>query len=149
MAAHALLLVEDSPDDVSLIVSAISSVIPGDQIAVIRTGDEVFDYLFGRGKYLGRDIRQQPRLVLLDLNLPSISGLDVLRRLRAEPRTRCLPVVVLSASSEHRHIRAAAQIGANSYVRKSHDYTRFHDTLQLLSRYWLEFNVPPPVSETP
>ncbi len=102
------------------------------------------DYLFGRGAFVGRDTRYQPALVMLDLTLPRIDGLEVLRQVRADPQTHVLPVVMVSASSQQRDIRTAAQLGANSFVRKSLDFVSFSETLTLLARYWLELNIPPP-----
>ncbi|MBU0602332.1 MAG: response regulator [Gammaproteobacteria bacterium] len=144
VGSHALLLIEDVPEDVKLITTALLAIIPAEQIKVVASGEEALDYLFGRATYAGRDTRYQPSLVMLDLTLPRLDGLEVLRLIRADPNTHVLPVVVVSASSQQRDIRTAAQLGANSFVRKSLDFVSFSETLTLLARYWLELNIPPP-----
>lgn len=144
VGSHALLLIEDAPEDVKLITTALRGIVPNEQIKVAASGEEALDYLFGRGNYAGRDTRNQPALIMLDLSLPRINGLEVLRLVRSDPQTHVLPVVVVSASSQQRDIRMAAQLGANSFVRKSLDFVSFSETLTLLARYWLELNIPPP-----
>lgn len=144
VGSPALLLIEDVPEDVKLIMAALHKIVPPDQIKVVASGEEGLDYLFGRGTYAGRDTRNQPALVMLDLTLPRMDGLEVLRQIRAEAQTHILPVVIVSASSQQRDIRTAAQLGANSFVRKSLDFVSFSETLTLLARYWLELNIPPP-----
>lgn len=144
VGSHALLLIEDVPEDVKLITTALRAIVPADQIQVVASGEEGLDYLFGRGAYAGRDTRCQPALVMLDLTLPRIDGLEVLRQIRAEAQTHVLPVVIVSASSQQRDVKLAAQLGANSFVRKSLDFVSFSETLTLLARYWLELNIPPP-----
>jgi two-component system response regulator len=144
IGSHALLLIEDVPEDVKLITTALRTIVPPDQIKVVPSGEEALDYLFGRGNYAGRDTRYQPALIMLDLTLPRINGMEVLRLVRADPQTHVLPVVVVSASSQQRDIRTAAQLGANSFVRKSLDFVSFSETLTLLARYWLELNIQPP-----
>lgn len=144
MSGHALLLVDDSPEDVQLILRALHRVVPPDDVAVCSDGQEALDYLFAEGAHAGRNASEQPSVVVLDLNLPRVSGLEVLRRLRAAQPTRLMPVVILSASVEQKDVRAAAQLGANSYVRKSLDYARLSETMTLLARYWLELNIAPP-----
>lgn len=144
VGSHALLLIEDVPEDVKLIMAALRTIVPPEQIKVVASGEEALDYLFGRGSFTGRDTRYQPSLVMLDLSLPRIDGLEVLRLVRADPQTHVLPVVVVSSSSQQRDIRTAAQLGANSFVRKSLDFVSFSETLTLLARYWLELNIPPP-----
>ncbi len=143
MPAHALLLAEDSAEDVQLILAALQPVISSDQVALCADGVEALDYLFARKSHAGREATDLPKVVLLDLNLPKINGLEVLRQLRANPRTRLLPVVMLSASAEQRDVRAAAQLGASSYVRKPLDYARLRDAIGLLGGYWLNLNIPP------
>lgn len=144
MPGHALLLVDDSPEDVQLIQRALQRVVPAEDIAVCNDGQDALDYLFGEGRHAGRDTSEQPRVVLLDLNLPRVGGMEVLRRVRAAQATRLLPIVIVSASVEQKDIRAAAQLGANSYVRKSLDYAKLSDTIALLAGYWLELNIAPP-----
>lgn len=146
MSAHALLLAEDSPEDRELILAALQRVVPAESVALCSDGLEALDYLFARNAYGFRNPDEQPRLALIDLNLPKLNGLEVLRELRENPRTRLLPVVILSASAEQRDVRAAALLGANSYVRKPLDYGRLRDTVSLLGRYWLDLNIPPPSS---
>ncbi len=144
VGSHALLLIEDVPEDVKLITTALRTIVPNEQIKVVASGEEALDYLFGRGSYSGRDTRYQPALVMLDLTLPRIDGLEVLRLVREDPQTHGLPIVVVSASAQQKDIRTAAQLGANSFVRKSLDFVSFSETLTLLARYWLELNIPPP-----
>jgi len=144
MSSKPLLLVDDSPEDVQLILHALKAVLPQEHVAVSHSGEDALDYLFARQRHAGRDSHVQPRLTLLDLNLPRVSGLDVLGEIRANPTTRLLPVVIVSASVEQKDIRAAMQHGANSYVRKSLDYSKLNDSMTLLARYWLELNVEPP-----
>lgn len=149
MSAHSLLLAEDSLEDTELILTALQTVVPADQVVLCADGVEALDYLFARGTWAGRDATEQPKVVLLDLNLPKINGLEVLREIRETPRTRLLPVVIVSASAEQRDVRAAALLGANSYVRKPLDYTRLRETISRLGGYWLDLNVPPPPQTPP
>lgn len=143
MSSHPLLLIDDSPEDVQLILHALRTVLPRDHVTICNSGEEALDYLYTRKAHAGRDTRILPRLVLLDLNLPRVTGLDVLREIRAKAETRLLPVAILSASVEQRDIRAAMQTGANTYVRKSLDYAKLHESMMLLARYWLELNIEP------
>jgi len=144
LTAHSLLLAEDSAEDVQLILAALQPVISSDQVAVCADGVDALDYLFARNAHAGRETNDLPKLVLLDLNLPKIGGLEVLRELRANPRTRLLPVVMLSASAEQSDVRAASALGVNSYLRKSLDYTRLREAIALMGSYWLNLNIPPP-----
>ena len=138
-----ILLVEDSPDDVELTMRALRKNRIATQVIVVRDGAEALDFLFARGAYSGRNPDVLPDLILLDLKLPKVDGLEVLRRVRAAPQTRLLPVVVLTLSNEEQDIAEAYRIGANSYVRKPVDFDRFNELLQHLGRYWLEFNESP------
>lgn len=146
MSTHALLLAEDSPEDTRLILNALRPVIQEDMIALCGDGVDALDYLFARNAHANRGGDDLPGVALIDLNLPKVNGLEVLRELRENPRTRLLPVVILSSSSEQRDVRAAALLGANSYVRKPLDYGRLRETVELLGRYWLDLNIPPPAS---
>lgn len=144
MSTHSLLLIEDNPDDIDLILGALTRVLPRDEIAVCHDGVAALDYLFCRAAHAARNPLEQPRLVLLDLTLPRLSGFEVLREIRAGADTRLLPVVVLSASAEQADIQAAARFGANSYANKPLEFSRLASTLELLARYWLDLNIPPP-----
>ena len=142
---HRLLIVEDAPDDVKMIIAALSPVVSKEHIAIATSGEEALDYLFGRGAHGGRNTDFQPDLITLDLNLPRLSGFEVLRQIRSNPATRLLPVIIVSASAEQRDIRLASALGANSYVRKPLDYVRLSETLAQMARYWLELNIAPPI----
>jgi CheY-like chemotaxis protein len=144
MAANRILLVEDSPDDVALAMRAFRKSDVRSEVVVARDGVEALDYLFGTGQHAGRDTRVQPQVVLLDLKLPRVDGLEVLRRLRSDERTKLLPVVVLTASVEEQDVVRSYSLGANSYIRKPVEYTRFAEAVQQLGRYWLVLNESPP-----
>ena len=144
MAANRILLVEDSPDDVALAMRAFRKSGVRGEVVVARDGVEALDYLFGTGQHAGRDTRVQPQVVLLDLKLPRVDGLEVLRRLRSDKRTKLLPVVVLTASVEEQDVAQSYSLGANSYIRKPVEYTRFAQAIQQLSLYWLVLNESPP-----
>ncbi len=141
----AILLVEDNPDDEALALRAFKRHHIGNEIVVARDGVEALDYLFGTGIYAGRDVTNKPTVVLLDLKLPKIDGLEVLRRLRAEPHTRLLPVVVLTTSNEERDAIESYSLGCNSYIRKPVDFVEFSEAIRQLGMYWLLLNEPPPV----
>ena len=143
MTSSLILLVEDNPDDVELTMRALKKSRIASEVVVVRHGAEALDFLFATGAYLGRNPDVQPDLVLLDLKLPKVDGLEVLRALRADARTRLLPVVILTLSNEEQDIVEAYRLGVNSYVRKPVDFDRFNDLLQCLGRYWLEVNEAP------
>jgi CheY-like chemotaxis protein len=139
-----ILLVEDNPDDVDLTIRALKKNKILNEVVVAKDGVEALDYLFGTGAYAGRDIRDLPSLLLLDLKLPRIDGLEVLRRLRADSRTELLPVVILTSSGEENDLMNGYQLGANSYIRKPVDFNRFMEAVKQLGLYWLVLNEPPP-----
>jgi CheY-like chemotaxis protein len=141
----AILLVEDNPDDEALAIRALKRHHVGNEIAVARDGVEALEYLFCTGKYIDRDIANKPSVVLLDLKLPRIDGLEVLRRVRADPRTQFLPVVVLTTSSEEGDILDSYSLGCNSYIRKPVDFLQFSEAIRQLGMYWLLMNESPPV----
>ncbi|MBI4469345.1 MAG: response regulator [Acidobacteria bacterium] len=139
-----ILLVEDNPDDVELTLRAFEKSNLVNKIIVTRDGEEALDYLFARGPHSGRDPALMPEVVLLDLKLPKVDGLEVLRRMRADERTRRLPVVVLTSSSEEKDVLGSYDLGANSFVRKPVDFRQFMDAAKHLGLYWLVLNEPPP-----
>jgi two-component system, response regulator len=142
--AKTILLVEDNPDDVELTLRAFERNNIGNEVIVASDGEEALDYVFATGKFKDRDPDKTPTVVLLDLKLPKLTGLDVLRRMRADPRTRRLPVVVLTSSNEERDIIASYDLGANSFVRKPVDFAQFLDAARQLGLYWLVLNEHPP-----
>lgn len=139
-----LLLVEDNPDDEALAVRALKKNHVLNEVIVVRDGVEALDYLYGTGKYEGRDVAKQPEVVLLDLKLPKVDGLEVLKRIRSDERTKYLPVVVLTSSSEEKDLVESYKLGANSYIRKPVDFQQFSEAIQQLRLYWLVLNVPAP-----
>lgn len=144
MNKKTILLVEDNPDDVKLTLHAFRRLNLANEIIVARDGVEALDYILGTGAHAGRDTHQQPALILLDLKLPRVSGLEFLRRLRGNPATRSLPVVILTTSHEEGDRAAVYALGANSYVRKPVDYGEFIEAVSHLGLYWLLLNEPPP-----
>jgi len=141
-----ILLVEDNPDDETLTLRALSKSKILNKIVVARDGAEALDYLFGTGIHDGRDTSFQPQLILLDLKLPKIDGLEVLKRLRADVRTALLPVTILTTSNEERDVITSYQLGVNSYVRKPVDSDSFIEAVRQLGLYWLVLNTAPPSS---
>lgn len=146
MSSKTILLVEDNPSDVALTKRALEKARIANQLVIAEDGQEALDYLLGTGKYAGRDISNQPLLTLLDLKLPRISGLDVLRRIRADTSTRRLPIVILTSSSEEQDMAASYDLGINSYIRKPVDFNQFAKVVEQLGMYWLVLNEPPPPS---
>lgn len=144
MQNKVILLVEDNPDDETLTLRALNKNQILNEIVVARDGAEALDYLFGTGAYAGRDTRIQPQLILLDLKLPKVDGLEVLKRLRADPRTALQPVTVLTTSNEERDIVNSYKLGVNSYIRKPVDFDSFIEAVRQLGLYWLVLNTPPP-----
>ncbi len=137
-----ILLVEDNPDDEALTLRAFNKNRIGNAVIVARDGVEALDYLFGNGHHAGRDISIMPAVVLLDLKLPRIDGLEVLRRIRANERTSLLPVVILTTSKEQQDIYEGYSLGANSYIRKPVDFEKFIQAVGQLGLYWLVLNEP-------
>jgi CheY-like chemotaxis protein len=140
-----ILLVEDNPDDEALAIRALKRHHIGNKIVVAHDGVEALDYLFCTGMYADRDIANKPSVVLLDLKLPRIDGLEVLRRVREDPRTKFLPVVVLTTSSEEGDLLNSYSLGCNSYICKPVDFVQFSEAIRQLGMYWLLMNEPPPV----
>jgi two-component system response regulator len=139
-----ILLVEDNPDDEALTIRALKKSNISNEVVVARDGAEALDYLFGLHAYEGRDVSVLPQLVLLDLKLPKVDGLQVLRGIRGDDRTRRLPVVILTSSKEERDLLDGYQLGANSYVRKPVDFQAFAEAVRQLGLYWLVLNESPP-----
>jgi len=138
-----LLLVEDNPQDEMLILRALRKINLANAVDVVRDGQQALDYLFGEGEFALRANAAPPAVVLLDIGLPRLSGLQVLERLRADPRTRLLPVVILTSSDEERDRLRSYENGANSFVRKPLDFAEFAETVARLGVYWLATNQPP------
>ncbi|HEY0675952.1 MAG TPA: response regulator [Immundisolibacter sp.] len=135
-----ILLVEDNPDDEALTLHAFQEQNLANQVTVVRDGVQALDYLFGRGVHAGRDLARPPAVVLLDLKLPRVDGLEVLRQIRANERTRFQPVVVLTSSTEERDLVESYRLGCNSYVRKPVDFDEFVGAARQLGLYWLLLN---------
>ena len=139
-----ILLIEDNPSDVDLTRRALEKGRIANDVVVARDGREALDYLWGEGRYDGRDSDDAPAVTLLDLKLPKIPGLEVLRRIRGDARTRRLPVVILTSSNEEQDLAASYDLGANSYIRKPVDFNQFTQAIAQLGLYWLVWNEPPP-----
>ncbi len=146
---NVILLVEDNPDDEALTLRALKKNNIANEVVVAHDGVEALDYLFGTGAHAGRDTTQRPQVVLLDLNLPRVGGLEVLRRIRADPATQVVPVVVLTSSKEDRDLVESYRFGANSYVRKPVDFVEFVEAVRQLGLYWLVLNEAPPGAGRP
>jgi len=144
MANKIIMLVEDNADDEALTVRALKKNNVDNVIVVVRDGAQALEYLFATGIYAGRDVTEMPQLILLDLKLPKVDGLEVLRRLRADERTRLLPVVILTSSKEERDLIEGYRLGANSYIRKPVDFIQFTEAVNQLKLYWLVLNQPAP-----
>ncbi len=145
MFAAPILLVEDSPDDEALTLRALRKNNIHNEVVVAHDGVEALDYLFGTGIHADRDLGVMPQVVLLDLKLPKVDGLEVLRRLRSDARTRLLPVVILTSSTQEEDRIAGYGLGANSYVRKPVDFAQFIEAVRQLGLYWLILNEPVPM----
>ncbi len=142
-----ILLVEDNPDDEALTLRALKKNNIMNEVVVARDGVQALDYLFGTGAHAGRDTSMQPQVVLLDLKLPKVDGLEVLRRLRADKRTSLLPVVILTTSKEERDLTDGYRLGANSYIQKPVEFGGFSEAVRQLGMYWLLLNQAPPQTE--
>ncbi len=147
MEKKIILLVEDNPDDELLAIRALKKNNIMNEVVVARDGTEALDYLFGTGAYSDRDASVTPQVILLDLKLPKIDGLEVLRRLRNDERTKLLPVVVITSSKEDKDLNESYRLGANSYIRKPVDFIQFTEAIKQLGLYWLVLNEAPPAKE--
>ena len=148
MSEKIILLVEDNPDDEALTLRALKKNNVLNEVIVARDGVEAIDYLFGEGSHAGRNTSIMPEVVLLDLNLPKVNGLEVLQRIRGDKRTKLLPVVVLTSSKEERDMVSSYDLGANSYIRKPVDFIEFGQAVQQLGLYWLILNQSAPKAVT-
>jgi CheY-like chemotaxis protein len=144
MKPKTILLVEDNPSDIELTKRALAKSHIANELVVAEDGQAALDYLFGHGQHAGRDVNELPALVLLDLNLPRVDGLEALRQVRADPRTSRLPVVILTTSKEELDVARSYDLGANSYIRKPVDFTQFAKAIEHLGLYWLVLNEPAP-----
>ncbi|HEX2344536.1 MAG TPA: response regulator [Vicinamibacterales bacterium] len=142
---HEILLIEDNADDVDLTLRALRKNKIANDVIIVRDGVEALDYLFAAGQYAGRDPAALPQVVLLDLKLPRLDGLQVLERVRANPKTRLLPIVILTSSTEQRDLLTGYTLGANSYIRKPVEFEQFVDAVHQLGLYWLLLNQRPPL----
>jgi len=139
-----ILLIEDNPSDVDLTRRALEKARVANDLMVVEDGRDALDYIFGEGAHAGRDVADLPALTLLDLKLPRVPGLEVLRRIRADARTRRMPVVILTSSKEEQDVAAGYDAGVNSYIRKPVDFKQFQQAIEQLGLYWLILNEPPP-----
>ena len=139
-----ILLVEDNPSDVGLTQRALAKSHIANEMVVAEDGQDALDYIFAAGNYTGRDVKETPAVVLLDLKLPRVDGLEVLRRVRADERTKRIPVVILTTSKEEQDVAQSYDLGANSYIRKPVDFKQFVESVERLGLYWLVMNEPPP-----
>ena len=142
-----ILLVEDNPDDEALTIQALKKNNIGNELVVVRDGADALDFLFATGAYSGRNLNKKLQVILLDLKLPKVDGLEVLRRIRADERTRLLPVVILTSSKEESDLLTGYSLGANSYVRKPVDFNQFVEAVRNLGLYWLILNEAPPLQK--
>lgn len=143
MKNKTILLVEDNPDDELLALRALKKNNILNPVIIARDGEEALDYFFARGKFVGRNLNENPVVVLLDLKLPKIDGLEVLRQIRSNETTRLVPIVALTSSSEETDIKNSYSLGVNSYVRKPVDFDEFTKTVEMLGSYWLQINERP------
>ena len=144
MNEKTILLIEDNPSDIDLTKRALEKNRISNELVVIDDGQEALDFLFGTGQYAGRDITRLPTLILLDIKLPRVDGLEVLRKIRSCELTRRLPVVILTSSKEEQDVATSYDLGVNSYIRKPVDFAQFVSAIEHLGLYWLVMNEPPP-----
>ena len=147
MVNKTILLVEDNPSDIELTRRALDRSRVANALVVAQDGQEALDYIFGLGLYAGREASALPGVTLLDLHLPKVSGLDVLRAIRADPRTHRMPVVILTSSKEEEDVAAGYDLGVNSYIQKPVDFESFAEAIRTLGLYWLMLNEPPPLAK--
>ena len=140
-----ILLVEDNPADVELALHALQKNKLSNRIHVVRDGAEALDFIFGTGPYAGRSVNDVPKVILLDLKLPKVDGLEVLKHIKADPHTRVIPIVVLTSSREESDIVASYHLGVNSYIVKPIDFQQFTEAVRQLGMYWLLLNQPPKI----
>jgi CheY-like chemotaxis protein len=140
-----ILLVEDSQDDMELTLHALERGKVANQVSVVRDGEEALDFLFCRGTYSKRSFEHPPKLVLLDLKLPKVDGMEVLRQVKSDPRTKTIPLVILTSSKEERDLVNSYNLGVNSYIQKPVDFDQFRETVKNVGLYWLVVNQPPVV----
>ncbi len=141
-----ILLVEDNQDDVDLALHALQKGKLANNVYVARDGEEALEFLFCRGTFAGRSFDHPPKLVLLDLKLPKVDGMEVLKQVKSDPRTKTIPVVIMTSSKEERDLVAGYNLGANSYIQKPVDFDQFRDTVKTAGLYWLLINQPVPVN---
>ena len=146
-SAVEILLVEDNPNDVELTLHALKKYHLANNIRVVRDGAEALEFLFATGAYAGRNIKEIPKVVLLDLKLPKVDGLEVLRRVKGDPRTRMIPIVALTSSREERDLAEGYHLGVNSYIVKPVDFEQFTEAVRQLGLYWVPLNQPPALRE--
>ena len=139
-----ILLVEDDPTDVELTLHALREENIANHIQVVRDGEEALDFIFCRGSFTGRSFESPPRVILLDLKLPKVDGMEVLREVKSDPRTKAIPVVILTASREEKDVVNGYHLGVNGYIQKPVDFDKFREMVKRLGLFWLVVNEPPP-----
>ena len=147
METKKILIVEDNPDDVELTLLAFKKNNITNEVVVVDDGEKAFEYLFCTGRYVSRDPKDVPAVVLLDIKLPKVNGLEVLKKIRSEERTKLIPVVILTSSKQEQDLANGYKFGCNSYVRKPVEFNEFAEAVRQLGLYWLLINEPPPLKE--